>query len=211
MSRSSSQSQSPRSAGQKTHNPARTMRMARTRISFPLALGGLESGTFPTLGSTTRVGSGVFRCFFLDRFAMRSCCSPQDHAVELMPKQGCKWVCFYAPRTQILTLKHTLILMSSPLEISAPAMRIIVGWTGFQSGRRVIRTLVCRRATHLHDYNRKKTEQFRNFELHVLEAFRMQGAGPSHFHELTHTEHKCGNGSRKKDSKAAEDDIFTSC
>lgn len=102
--------------------------------------------------------------------------------------------------------------MRIPLEISPPAMRIIVGWTRFQSGRRVIRTLVCCRATHLHDYNRKKKEQFKKFEVHIQikeTGARVQAVAPSHFYEPTHTQHKGDNRSHKKDGKADEENVFT--
>jgi hypothetical protein len=57
--------------------------------------------------------------------------------------------------------------MGLRLEIGAPAMRIILGWNGLQSGRRVVRTNGCRRATDLYDDNRKKKEPFKSFEIHV--------------------------------------------
>lgn len=54
-----------------------------------------------------------------------------------------------------------------PLDIRAPAMGIVVGWTGFQGGRRVVRTFGCRRTTHLQDDSRKENEPFKNFEVHI--------------------------------------------
>ena len=42
------------------------------------------------------------------------------------------------------------------------------GWSGFQNWRRVVRTLVGRRATRLDDDHREEKEQFKNFEVHIL-------------------------------------------
>ena len=66
-----------------------------------------------------------------------------------------------------MTAFFNKLLVSVPLEIGAPAMGIIVGWAGFERGRRVIGTRVRRRATRLHDDNRKEKEQFQNFEIHI--------------------------------------------
>lgn len=57
--------------------------------------------------------------------------------------------------------------MTHLLEVGAPAMRVIVGRTRFQNGRRVVRTHGCRRTTHLHDDRHKKHEPFKHLEVHV--------------------------------------------
>lgn len=58
------------------------------------------------------------------------------------------------------------ISVGSALDAGAPAMRIILGWSGREIGRRIVGTLCCRCAPHLHGRQRDQKQPFESVDLH---------------------------------------------